>query len=521
MDATYDLHEPLDWPKALAGRPNTIWRFRELLPLHEDRNILSMGEGGTPLLHATSLGAMLGLKHLYIKDERQGPTGSFKDRQASLMISTLREQGIKELVVASTGNVAIAYSAYAARAGIKLWVFTISSVPADKMREVALYGTDVVKVTGTYEQAKQVAASFAESRGITLDRGIRNIAAKEGMKTIAFEIAAQLGDLYGALPDGTPWRTPDWYIQAVSGGLGPVGVAKGFRDMEALGLAKGTPKLACIQSSGCDPMVRAFQAGLEEAPPFLNPSTRIATVATDVPGIAYGILRNHILEHGGLFDSVSDDEAFDALKKVAHLEGLSVEPATALAFAGLFKLVREKKIDPNEIVVVNCSGHTFPVETHILSDELIHNIDARSVEKTSIPHEGLLAALETTDTRVNRVVVIEDDAGASQLMCRILQAHGVADVQCAFDGQSGIDLVRSVRPDLIVLDLMMPVVDGFGVLDNLKADEHVRDIPVIVVTAKDLTPQERKRLAGQTKSLLQKGSLLDEDAIRSLLETLG
>jgi threonine synthase len=299
---------------------------------------------------------MLGLKHLYAKDERQGPTHSFKDRQAALAISSLREMGINEMVVASTGNVAIAYSAYAARAGIKLWAFTISSVPVEKMREVTLFGTELVKVTGTYDQAKQVAERFASSKGLFLDRGVKGIAAKECMKTIAFEVAEELGRMYGPSESGAPWRTSDWYIQAVSGGLGPIGVLKGFRELEQFGLSRGMPKLGNIQSSGCDPMVQGWKANLDEAPSILNPKTRITTVATGVPGLSYKILRRLTLEHGGTFESVNDEDAYRALKTVAQLEGLSVEPATALAFAGLFKMARQRLIDPEEIVV-NCSVH--------------------------------------------------------------------------------------------------------------------------------------------------------------------
>jgi threonine synthase len=518
LEADYELDGPLPWPAVLRNRPDTMWRYRELLPIRDDANIFSMGEGGTPLLRSENLAAMLGLRHLYIKDERQGPTGSFKDRQAALAISTMREMGIKEAVVSSTGNVAIAYAAYAARARIKMWIFTISSVPVEKMREMTIYGAELVKVTGTYDQAKQVAARFAESKGLFLDRGIRSFAAKESMKTMAFEMAAQLAEIYGPTSGDIPWRTPDWYVQAVSGGLGPIGVMKGFRELERFGLSRGLPRLANIQSSGCDPMVRAFKAGQEEAPPFLKPSTRIATVATDVPGIAYTILRHEVLEHGGIFESVSDDEAFHALKTVAQLEGLSVEPATALAFAGLFNMVRHKMIDPDEVVVLNCSGHTFPVEKHILGDELIRDLDVAAVTQPAIPHEGLLAALETVDRRVGRVVVIEDDPGASKLMARILRAYGVPDVYLAPDGESGIETVQSVRPDLIVLDLMMPGMDGFGVLDRLKVDETLRDVPVVIVTAKDLTPEERTRLAGQVQGLLQKGSMIDEAVLQELID---
>lgn len=518
LDASYELQNGrLLWPEVLSSRPHNMWRFRELLPIRDPRNIVSMGEGDTPLLRCENLGAMLGLHHLYIKDERQGPTASFKDRQAALAISALKEMGIKEMVVASTGNVAIAYSAYAARAGIKLWVFTISSVPVEKMREVTLYGTELIKVTGTYDQAKQVAERYAQSKGIFLDRGVKSIAAKEAMKTLAFEVAEQLGHIYGPTRAGVPWRTPDWYIQAVSGGLGPVGVMKGFRELQDFGLSEGLPKLANIQSSGCDPMVRSFQNNEEEASPILQPKTRIATVATGVPGLAYKLLRRDVLEYGGTFQSVSDEDAYRALKTVAQLEGISVEPATALAFAGLFKMVRQRMIDPGEIVVVNASGHTFPVETHILGGELGHDVDVRPAAHTEIPTEGLLAALKEVDTRITQVVVIEDDHNASTLMTRILKAYGVGEVHLAYDGQQGIEVVQRVQPDLIILDLMMPNVDGYGVLDRLKADEKLSHVPVIVVTAKDLTNEERSRLTGQVQGLLAKGTFIDVDMLENLL----
>lgn len=518
LDVRYEYPESFPWPDELETRPKSMWRYRELLPLHDDTNIVSMGEGLTPLIRSENLAAMLGLKHLYIKDERQGPTGSFKDRQASLAISTMREMGIKEAVVASTGNVAIAYSAYAARAGIKLWAFIISSVPSEKMREVTLYGTELVKVTGTYDQAKQVAARFAESRGLFLDRGIKSIAAKESMKTLAFEIAQQLGEIYGPSESGAPWRTPHWYIQAVSGGLGPVGVMKAFYELEELGLSEGVPRLGHIQAAGCAPMVRAFQAGDEKAAPILQPQTRIATVATDVPGIAYEILRRYALEYGGAFESVTDEEAYRALQTVAQLDGISVEPATALAFAGLFKLVRQRIIDPDEIVVLNCSGHTFPVEKHALGIEVVRDVDATPAVRAEIPHEGLLSALEAVDTRIGTVVVIEDDPDASRLMKRILEAYGVPEVLQAYDGLEGINVVQQQRPDLIVLDLYMPGIDGFGVLNRLKADEQLSDVPVVIVTAKDLTNEERARLSEQVHTLLQKGSFMDSSALQDLID---
>ena len=263
----------------LARRSFDLWRYKELLPVRTPNPELTMGEGGTPLIRAANLGMMLGCPHIYIKDERQGPTGSFKDRQAAITIAALKEAGVTESVVASTGNVAISYSAYAARAGMKLWAFITSLVPPVKMREVALYGTQVVKVTGNYEEAKQVAADFAKQRTLYLDQGVRSIPTVESMKTVAFEVAEQLTQLLGPPTDtsngDTPptasLRTPDWYIQAVSGGLGPVGVMKGFDELELLGLSNSQPKYANLQAEGCAPMVHAWHAGEEVATPVTTP----------------------------------------------------------------------------------------------------------------------------------------------------------------------------------------------------------------------------------------------------------
>jgi threonine synthase len=169
LDARYNY--PENWTTRVAQNSASLWRYQELLPLKDGRNIITLGEGWTPLIRASNLGLMLGHPNIFIKDERQGPTGSFKDRQAAVAVSMMKEAGIKEAVVASTGNVAIAYSAFCARAGIKLWAFVTSSVPAEKMREVALYGSEVIKVAGTYDQAKQIAAQFAASKNIFLDQG--------------------------------------------------------------------------------------------------------------------------------------------------------------------------------------------------------------------------------------------------------------------------------------------------------------------------------------------------------------
>jgi threonine synthase len=519
LDVRYDLPSiARELPAVWAQRPFSMWRYRELLPLRNPANAVSMGEGGTPLVQSVNVGTMLGHDHIYIKDERQGPTGSFKDRQASLAISAMKEGGVMEAVVASTGNVAISYSAYCARAGIKLWGFLTSLVPADKMREVALYGTEVVKVTGTYDQCKEVAASFAQHRGLFLDKGLRSIAARQSMKTLAFETCEQLG----LMKDGFgKWRAPDWYIQAVSGGMGPIGAFRGFEELYEMGLIDRLPKIAVIQVEGCAPMVTAFKAGKDTPDIVSEPNTHIATLATGSPGIAYGQLRDIILKHGGIMEAVSDQESFRAMHVMAKMDGFSVEPATAAAFAGLFKLIAQQVIGRDEIVVVNCSGHTFPVEKELLGDEWTHDVEMpEPAAAASAPQEGLLSALERLDDRMHDILIMDDTPEASRLLRRILQAYGTFNVREAENGRIGLDMVYQRPPDLILLDLMMPEMDGFAVLDTLKTDKELSKIPVIVVTAKELTAIEKQRLSGKVQSLMQKGVFSDQDIVDKMVEVL-
>ncbi|MGB0388063.1 MAG: pyridoxal-phosphate dependent enzyme [Ardenticatenaceae bacterium] len=503
----------------IAHRRHSMWRYRELLPLNDDQNCITMGEGGTPLLHLKNLGLMLGCPNLYLKDERQGPTGSFKDRQASLAISVMKEHGIREAVVASTGNVAIAYSAYATQAGIKLWAFLTSTVPADKMREVALYGTEVVKVSATYDRTKQIAAQFAERKGLHLDRGIRSIAARESMKTLAYEISEDLGyfDQQKGRSNGA-WRAPDWYFQAVSGGMGPVGVHKGFKELKRMGLINKMPKIASVQAAGCAPMVHAWEQDSPRPIVVHEPRTRITTVATGAPGIAYEILYRAAKKYGGTFIGISDEEAFRTMHIMAKMDGISMEPAAALACAAAIKMVREGAITPDQTIVICCSGHTFPVEKHLLDEKWTHDIDLSDETESnqSAPSEGLLASLEGLGRDVGRIAIVEDDPSASLLLRRILQAQGNYEILEATDGLAGLQLIRRERPDLILLDLMMPNMDGYTVIEELKKDPDLHEIPVIVITAAHLNPSEKARLKGQTRSLLRKGTFVHSDLLADI-----
>jgi threonine synthase len=513
-------------PAQLLGRVFDLWRYRELLPVRNPNPVIMLGEGGTPLIQAVNLGMMLGCPNIYIKDERQGPTASFKDRQAAVTIATLKEAGITEMVAASTGNVAMSYSAYCARAGIKLWAFVTSLVPAVKMREIAIYGSQVVKVTGSYDQAKQVAAEFARQRNLYLDMGARTVTSIEAMKTIAFEIAEQLTSLLGPLSQANGksrliWRTPDWYIQSVSGGMGPLGVYKGFSELKKMNFVDRIPAIAAIQSEGCAPMVTAWKNHADIATPVTSPRTHIETLATGDPGRAFTLLSKQVNETKGVFESVSDEEAFRAMHMLAKMEGISAEPAAAVAIAGLFKLVRAGVVKPTDVVVINCTGHTMPTEPFILGDNWARNVvlPARSMEET--PQEGLLAALSrVAPDRFPCIALVDDSPDARRLIRRILQSQGNFTIHEAENGKLALKLVEKEHPDLIILDLMMPEMDGFAVLDALKARPETADIPVIVSTAKELTSEEKDRLKGQIQALMQKGDFLSDeflDEVRTLI----
>jgi threonine synthase len=479
--------------RGLPGRAFNLWRYHEVLPVKAAPG-MDTAVGGTPLKQSLHFADTLNLSRLYFKDERYGPTNSFKDRQAAVAVAVLQEADVHEMVIASTGNAAVAYASACAQMGIKLWVFMTSLVPPEKLREVALFGAEVIKVSGTYDQTKQIAAEFARRRNLLLDRGASSLAARESMKTIAYEIVEQSG-----------WRAPDWYIQAVSGGLGPLGVYHGFQELLQMGLIDRVPKLAVVQADGCSPMVKAFKAGKSVAEPVI-PETRIAILSTGDPGKSYTYLWKLIEKFGGTMESVSDARAWAAMKSVAKTDGISMEPAAAVAFAGLQKMVAHELVGQEELVVVNCTGHTFPVEKHILGDQLSVDVEIEEQEPSRL-REGLQAALERLDEKTTTVLIIDDNPDDAHLVRRILESRKTYRVFHSTDPWDGLAQARQRRPDLIILDMMMPGLDGIGVLEELKLDKRTEQIPVIVVSAKDVSLEERQRFMGQVAAVYQKGSL--------------
>lgn len=521
LDARYDYGAVKAlWPQVLAAREHTLWRYAELLPIARPDPEISMGEGYTSLIRLYQYERMYDHPHIYIKDERQGPTGSFKDRQAALAVTAMKRAGIRECVLASTGNAGAAYAAYCARAGIRLWLFLTSLVPGEKMREAALYGAEVVKVSGTYDETKDVAAEFARQKGIYLDRGARAIAGKESMKTLAFEIAEQLGLMQNPGQPRT-FAAPDWYIQAVSGGIGPLGVWKGFTELYNMGLIDRIPKLGIVQAAGCAPMVQAFTQGQAKAA-AVTPKTLITVLATGDPGFSYDQLYAAVKVNQGTMLAVEDGETFAAMRKLARTAGYSVEPATAVAFAGMEKMLTGGVIAPYESVVINCSGHTFPAESHVLGDQYTLNVDLAGAAATApTSYAGLNAALENLDEQVTNILVVDDSANDRRLVRRLLQQYKQYRFTEASSGQEALAIISERRPDLIISDLTMPGMDGVTLIERLKANAYTADIPVMVLSAKTLTDHDMEVLGSYSESVWLKGGFDRYALAREVANALG
>jgi threonine synthase len=204
------------------------------------------------------------------------------------------------------------------------------------------------------------------------------------------------------------------------------------------------------------------------------------------------------------------------------MDGMSMEPAAATAFAGLFQMVSEGRIRRDDVVVVNCSGHTFPVEKFLLGDDWERSVDLEQAggHGPAGHEEGILASLEHLSGRTKKIAIIEDNVDSARLLRRVLQAQGEYQIAEAHDGRAGLAMVRQDPPDLILLDLMMPELDGFGVIDALKRDQQLRDVPVIVVTAAELSTAEKGRLQGHVRTTLQKGTFLSTDITEDINRVL-
>lgn len=341
----YDIIADIVNKELLARRPFNMWRYKEFLPVVDESKIVSIGEGGTPLIRSEKLAEKLGLKFLYLKLDCCNPTGSFKDRGASAAISRALELGVKTIVGYSTGNAGVAQAAYAARAGLKSIIFVHKTASLGKLVQAMLHGSLVVRVDGTFEDAANLAKQCSKEFGWMFNGGVVNPARHHGKKTIAYEICEQLN-----------WNVPDMYIQSVGVGTAAIGAYKGFKEFYDLGWINEIPRIVCVQAEGCAPMVDAFKNNREEVVPVKDPKTVASAIAVGNPA-GWPLLRKAVLETDGIVDSVSDGEILEAEKLLAKLEGIFAEPAAAAPIALLKNLRENGEIDKDTRVVCMISGH--------------------------------------------------------------------------------------------------------------------------------------------------------------------
>jgi threonine synthase len=345
--ARYDMAQAATWSRdSLKNREPTMWRYREMLPLFDGEEPVTLGEGWTPLVHARSLGARLGLDRLYIKDESLNPTNSFKARGQSAAITRARALGATTVSVPSAGNAGNAMAAYAARAGLAAQVFLPRDVKTPFALECRLYGAEVTLVDGLITDAARVAAERGGPLGWYDVATLREPYRIEGKKTLAYELAEQMD-----------WRYPDWILYPTGGGTGMVGMWKAFDELERIGWvpAQRRPRMVSIQAEGCAPIVRAFVAGTEKAAPWQGAAT-VADGLRVPRAIGDFLVLRAVRESGGLAISVSDREMVDGMLAIGACEGVGAAPEGGATFAGLTRLVAEGVVKPRDCVVLFNTG---------------------------------------------------------------------------------------------------------------------------------------------------------------------
>ncbi len=323
--------------EALASRPATLWRYREAIPVDDDANVVSMNEGMTPLVSVPFRGA-----EILCKLDCLFPTGSFKDRGATVLLSKMKEWGIERAIVDSSGNAAAALAAYAARAGIACEVYAPASTSPAKCAQISAYGARLKKVPGPREAATAAAMQAAETRFYASH--FWNPWFNHGVKTWAFETWEQLG-----------FRAPDAVVVPAGQGAMLIGAHLGFSALLRAGYVARLPRIFAAQAAGCAPMVRMWEENLKAPPAIEAQSTLAEGISTAAP-VRWKQMRDAVRESGGRFLSVEDAQLPALLAEFAA-EGIFMEPTSAVAFAAAARLRAEGSISSSETTVVPVTGH--------------------------------------------------------------------------------------------------------------------------------------------------------------------
>jgi threonine synthase len=320
-----------------------MWRWQDLLPVRSQENIVTLGEGDTPALHAQRLGEILGLENVFIKDEGLNPTGSFKARGISAAISKAKELGIKKVAIPTAGNAGGSLAAYAARGGIQASIFMPEDTPFVNKEESRITGAKVTLVKGLISDASVLARKAADREGLFDLSTFKEPYRTEGKKIMGYELA-----------EFFKWELPDVIIYPTGGGTGLVGMWKAFQEIEDLGWMEDgkRPKMVSVQAEGCAPVVKAFQAGAETCQ-FWEEAHTIASGLKVPKSFADRLILNCLRESNGTAVAVSDKEILNAQRKLAETEGIFAAPEGAATIAALEKLVKEGWIKEEKVVLFN------------------------------------------------------------------------------------------------------------------------------------------------------------------------
>jgi len=348
LDPQYDLTRM----KAAAGRirrrrTHDLWKWREFLPITGDRNLVTLGEGGTPLLAVPRLATYCGVRQLWVKNDAVNPTGSLKDRSVPIAVTKACEFGYTAVSADSTGNKAASVAAYAARAGLRSIVFCNTSTPKEKILQTLAYGAKVIRVEGDYTAVNAFYKALLKSPDLHwYDCGTSNPYRYEGKKTYAYEIAEALD-----------WQPPDRVVHPANGGMSLAKTYKGFCELRALGLIDRVPHMTVVQAEGYDPIVQAARRNTEMVPTAGGPTLAGALAGRD-PGDLGLLALRAVRDSAGTGMTVNDQEIAAAVEQLGR-DGLFIEPSGAVAIAGLRKLVQQSVIDPEEKVVCVLTGSGF------------------------------------------------------------------------------------------------------------------------------------------------------------------
>jgi threonine synthase len=331
--------------ESLKHRGPDLWRYREVLPVESDENVVTLGEGYTPLVHASRLGAQLGMPELYIKDEGQNPTQSFKARGMTAAVSMAKELGAKKLAVPSAGNAAGALAAYAACAGLEAHIFMPKDTPRANVVECEQTGAYVTLMDGLITDCGVEVARRKEAEGWFDVSTLKEPYRLEGKKTMGYELAEQFD-----------WDLPDVILYPTGGGTGLVGMWKAFDEMEQMGwIGSKRPRMVTVQAAGCAPIVRAFEAGQRFADEFPNAHTTASGLR--VPkAVGDFMIIDALRASGGTALAVTDQQLIDATKVIGAAEGIFCAPEGAACLPALKKLLSDRSVKSEERVVLFNTG---------------------------------------------------------------------------------------------------------------------------------------------------------------------